>query len=357
MGLDGSPSEVAQMTQHSPKSLRRASKSPPRVRISVDTSLEATRSSSSPISPAGSSKASPKKNRLRVLLFGATVMAGFRVNPPVKRNHSAAIKLQEHLERAFGSDHISVELRAAANESTDMMAARLKRLLEGTTMPRPTGAPYEVVVICAGEVDLAKKAQAGFGVREMPMADLSNALCTMHLASKEHGCRTVVVTLPQGRAEPPGIDFDLCRNLRAQLNEYLRSYALSCRETGLADIGKEMAYSELSAKDRRELWADDGVHLSALGHDRFGEILYAAIRKLYPGPLHGKGSPPPEGMASPTAAGAAAAGGEASPGSNLPASPKGGAAAAAAAAAAAVPPMNLAHSPSLRRSGSNRASP
>eukprot|EP00300_Choanocystis_sp_HF-7_P022142 c21295_g1_i1.p1 GENE.c21295_g1_i1~~c21295_g1_i1.p1 ORF type:complete len:228 (-),score=39.90 c21295_g1_i1:34-717(-) len=173
--------------------------------------------------------------------------------------HPYALSLVDRL-RAHDSMHDCIIAEAGlSGEGTDTMVARLDKLLAERW--------YSLVVILGGTNDLA---------RRRPVADISRELAAMHEAVVRSGARTVALTVPERSGERDSAEYLASKQA---LNTFIQEGLPGSVE--VIDLCAALPYYALDAAERERLW-DDGLHFTAAGYDRVGEIVFDGIVDLLP---------------------------------------------------------------------------
>ncbi|CAB5375984.1 unnamed protein product [Rhizophagus irregularis] len=63
---------------------------------------------------------------------------------------------------------------------------------------------------------------------------------------------------------------------RKEVNELIRNYSAENDKIILCDLSKELPINSIP-KDQKELYWDDGVHLTVEGYDHMGDIIFEAL--------------------------------------------------------------------------------
>jgi len=96
----------------------------------------------------------------------------------------------------------------------------------------------------------------------------------MYELAVSKGIKTYAVTLPELEMER---NFARLSDVRLELNGLIKEYCSATNIT-VIDLAKELPRLTLTKEQEKELWGD-GLHLTAKGYDRFGEIVFAAIKQ------------------------------------------------------------------------------
>jgi lysophospholipase L1-like esterase len=103
-------------------------------------------------------------------------------------------------------------------------------------------------------------------------------LVKLHKAARQYGAKTLAITIPEHNAEMLARNSDM-KERRLQINAALRKLAAETEGTELFDLAVEIPQFGLSDEQLKTLW-DDGVHFTAKGYDRFGELVFERLRAL-----------------------------------------------------------------------------
>lgn len=186
---------------------------------------------------------------VHVLAFGDSLTEGFYQYG--RLFHPYAQRLGERL----GPTHRVLQFGVSGERAADM-GPRLGDLLRRF-------APVRVAVILAGTNDMA----------ERPAADaLFGVLRGLYEQAFAAGVPAVVaVTIPESSFKDAWY-----LELRGGVNERIRAYAAAnAARMALVDLERELPYD---AADK-QLW-DDHLHMGPKGYDRFGDLVYEAIRAM-----------------------------------------------------------------------------
>lgn len=191
---------------------------------------------------------------IRILALGDSLTAGFSLRGT--RHDPYTDKLGELLQGQGLS--VSIDNHGEDGDTTDGMLFRLSQLLKTT---KEVGGPgYTHMILLGGTNDL--------GGRD-PKNVIKN-LARIHGLAREHSMKTFAVTLPE-HAQDKRIEWLPVE--REEINDFLRNeYA----ET-LVDLAREHPQHSLSDADLALYW-DDGLHFTAKGYERMGEIIFANIK-------------------------------------------------------------------------------
>ncbi|RUS16690.1 hypothetical protein BC937DRAFT_90919 [Endogone sp. FLAS-F59071] len=105
------------------------------------------------------------------------------------------------------------------------------------------------------------------------------------------GCSLLEVDCFPGKATQCAIGQSAADDAkRNAVNEYIAAYSSTSETTQFMffDLCKKLPLFALSAEERRLYW-DDGVHLTAKGYDRVGELVFELLKPLVTGEGEGEG--------------------------------------------------------------------
>lgn len=153
----------------------------------------------------------------------------------------------------------SVENHGVSGETTAEIKDRIV-----ATIPRQ---PVEACVILGGTNDICCRSSPDDVVRNL--LEAAN-FCRSGL----HAKHVVVMTLPEGRAFR---SFPAFAAKREAINERL---VKMCSENSFVvlDFAREIPMPE--GQDGRPFWGEDGLHMTAAGYDRLGDLVFSCLSHL-----------------------------------------------------------------------------
>jgi len=186
---------------------------------------------------------------IHIIALGDSFTQGYLENGT--KFHPYTTKLQNLLDQR-GKYHVHNESRIGF--TTEEMLLKLEELLEDE------GEGYKIVIV-----------QGGFAELKRPEKIIHN-LMLIHQEAINRGARSLALTIPAHYQEK---DHEWLRNARGKVNEELRSF---CRKAGIPLLDIDYLLPHL-LEDRDNVWGD-GIHLTAKGSDKMGELIYDALTEL-----------------------------------------------------------------------------
>jgi len=186
-----------------------------------------------------------------VLAFGDSLTEGYARWGTIM--HPYTLTLEKSLVALDNS--IKVVNAGVSGETTDEMVPRFTQLFNAQE--------FGVAIILGGTNDLGGKNPD----------NVFNNLKTMHELAAKKGCKTYAVTIPELAAEEHET---WVYPIRSKINNMLKEYCAK-RKIQVIDLAAAIPYSTLTEEERKDLW-DDGLHFTPKGYDKFGEIVFNAIR-------------------------------------------------------------------------------
>eukprot|EP00899_Mesostigma_viride_P022575 jgi/Mesvir1/3501/Mv11984-RA.2 len=192
--------------------------------------------------------------------------------------HPYSLQLAKLIKGYLNGTEVRVDTKGVQGErvcgeaDVSPMAARLGDLLktrtEGTT---DSNAAWTHAIILAGTNDLVTKKSSD---------DIIACLQTLHSLCFQAGMRTLAVAIPESgyQTTHPAI-----RQKREAVNEKLRAFVEQHKDmSAFADLAAALPFPA-SREDTAawSLWQMDGLHFSATGYDRMGEIIFDAFKKAW----------------------------------------------------------------------------
>ena len=127
---------------------------------------------------------------------------------------------------------------------------------------------YDIVCVLAGTNDIGL-------YPERPAEETFQQLIKIYELFLSHGSFLITVTIPQS-AETDS-DYIQCRN---DINESIRQYSLqNSSRVVCIDLEAQIPYNTSTGEVNTEYF-DDELHLTPLGYDKFGELVFQAISHI-----------------------------------------------------------------------------
>jgi len=173
--------------------------------------------------------------------------------------HPYAIKLQSRL----GKKAI-VDQRGISGEFTNSMIERLPIIMKNATSTY--GYKYNTVIILGGTNDLS-------GYQTETANSIFSRLEALYKIVLADGAKLLVVSVPESRVPQP--DYI---QLRHDVNKLIKEYYTKHQHEGVRylDLETEIPYNATGLAS--SLWSFDGLHMTALGYDNFGSLVFDSIR-------------------------------------------------------------------------------
>ncbi len=170
-------------------------------------------------------------------------------------HHAYAIELSKKVN----SLAMNVTESGIDGEKTFPMVERLAALL-------PEIKNLRVVMILGGTNDIFHA-----GTSKTILANLLSMHKMVHqLSTPTAPVFTVAIAVPQSQ-------WTVHHKIRLQLNSELHQYAAHCPFTEYLDMDPVL---NITLTENKPLWSSDGLHLSALGYDKMGGLLYESLGAL-----------------------------------------------------------------------------
>ena len=204
---------------------------------------------------------------LRVLCFGDSLTEGHMGNAALPYMSSYAITLEASLEEALGrATELEVVEKGRSGELVSDMPSRLEAVL--SSRERSRKLPFDLMILLGGTNDAGRGRDA---------TDIADNIEALHGVARQHGARSVVVTVPDLRVLVDGRDTPYMKTIDA-VNERLRTFAAACApECALFDLARQLPQTE----ETSALFASDGVHFTSLGYSVIGKQLADVVLAAY----------------------------------------------------------------------------
>mgnify|MGYP001041404134 FL=1 len=196
---------------------------------------------------------------MNILCFGDSLTSGYI---PDARAHPYSLSLQRHFQNSAKPVSITTE---GYPGDTVLGLGQFQLRLEATLAEADDFArPFNWVIIMGGTNDLGRGARP---------ADVVVGLVMLWDMAKEHGAKVLVLSILEMVAESdPGH-----RQKCLEFSDILKKTAADpVHDVMFFDLRAAFPYHSLSGADKKRLFAD-GLHPTAEGYDRIGELLAAHI--------------------------------------------------------------------------------
>lgn len=212
-----------------------------------------------------------ERKKTRILAFGDSLTAGYSKGG--RLFHPYNIKLQElfGIDIEDEDDESYIHERGISGEETFSMVRRLQGILS-------KDLTYDVVCILGGTNDLR------FFETETD-AELFSRLQALydHVLSK--GSKLLVITIPDAFMVHELFNkSDAKRYIdhRTKVNSRIRDFSSSQSSERVRCLDLERLMPTVSASGERDtdFWDTDGLHMTQRGYDRFGELVFEAIKDM-----------------------------------------------------------------------------
>eukprot|EP00565_Helicotheca_tamesis_P008380 CAMPEP_0185741632 /NCGR_PEP_ID=MMETSP1171-20130828/39062_1 /TAXON_ID=374046 /ORGANISM="Helicotheca tamensis, Strain CCMP826" /LENGTH=231 /DNA_ID=CAMNT_0028413613 /DNA_START=154 /DNA_END=849 /DNA_ORIENTATION=+ len=223
-----------------------------------------------------SSLPSLAETKPRVLCYGDSLTAGFITVSPYTQKYAPWAPV---LEETLGVQCDAIGASGwTTKQMVDMSATGGK---DACLVKRPglqralQEKKYTVVIIMGGTNDLGQS----------EADDIVANLRTLHEQCHAAGCKTVAVTIPQGRHFGPwtaGTPFSFANERRVKVNSALELFAKENTKGQCLFVAmdEEVKWSKNSVD-----FEPDGLHMSAEGYAKFGALLAPKVRDFIDGKL------------------------------------------------------------------------
>ncbi|KAJ3554678.1 hypothetical protein NPX13_g10551 [Xylaria arbuscula] len=168
--------------------------------------------------------------------------------------------MRDVLEQAFPGRRVEYEVDGLPGDlvTTGSFIPRMERDWEYAKHP------FDWTIILGGTNDV------GWGKKAPEIID---ALIKAWDIPLSRGGKVLALTIPETKRPFPQIIAN-----RNAVNEFTRSYE---KENFFYwDLFKEFPHHAMSPEDRTKYWNPDGVHLTAAGYDRMGELIGNALARI-----------------------------------------------------------------------------
>jgi lysophospholipase L1-like esterase len=206
----------------------------------------------------GSGTPTPTPTHKKILAFGDSLTAGYY------RGGGSFNPYANRLGALLGSEWQVVEV-GWSGETTTEMVRRLPTVLQAFKLENVT---FDYILILGGTNDL-------FG---NDAATITSNLVRLHKTGRDYGAKTLAISIPEHGMERKK-NFTMIGEKRLQINEALRKLAAETESTAFFDLAVEIPRFGLSDEEVKTFW-DDGLHFTAKGYDRFGELVFERLRAL-----------------------------------------------------------------------------
>lgn len=198
---------------------------------------------------------------IKVLCFGDSLTRGHNAKHIASPNHIATPYANTLNALAYSRNKLK-NIYFKPVGLTGATAEMIKGLSDEITK-----GDYKLVIILGGTHDIA--------TRKLPSFTIYENLKKLHEACWERSIKTIGVAIPQS-----GLEAKL-GGKRKEANRLLREFLRHSKDKGLYFNLDEL----IPYQDKGEFWEsrydpDDIVHLSQMGYQKFGQLLYEVLEKL-----------------------------------------------------------------------------
>lgn len=168
--------------------------------------------------------------------------------------HSYSIKLQGLL-----GTHAIVDQKGVSGETTISMVKRLPEVM------RPT--KYSIVCILGGTNDLAR-------YKIENATTIFSRLRKLYDTVLQNEAKLLIISIPESEFQDPQY-VQLRHDVNALITEYYMKHKAEGRVKYL-DLESKIPFN-VTTRAPTSLWSFDGLHMTALGYDRFGALVFDSI--------------------------------------------------------------------------------
>ncbi|GBB99700.1 hypothetical protein RclHR1_00360049 [Rhizophagus clarus] len=191
-----------------------------------------------------------------ILLLGDSLTEGFSSNGTLY--HPYGIQLRKRFEKAGTEVDVTIEGMSGAR-----VVQRYKSRLENAISKQTDkGKKFDYVVILGGTNDIFNN----FGTNQ-----IFGKLKELYDICENHGAIVLALTI----METIHVD-SRPEEKRKEVNELIRNYSETNDKIILCDLSKELPFNSIP-EDQRNLYWDDGVHLTVEGYDHMGDIIFEVL--------------------------------------------------------------------------------
>lgn len=224
-------------------------------------------------------------SRRRVLCFGDSLTAGFLRGGRDFHPYSSRLQALLGDDLVWRIDHVGLSGWTTTQMVDEMDSPRVVDVCgiewAGGLSAQLRAAATAMVIILAGTNDLADVMRQGSSLHAEGVQRVVSQLGVLHDEARAAGCTTVALTVPEHPAEVTVPDL---RRVRERINAGIDGLRAEGRVSLVVDVAAGLPHSDAS------LW-DDGLHLSASGYDRLGELVYEGTCELFQAPASASAAP------------------------------------------------------------------
>ncbi|RGB27401.1 SGNH hydrolase-type esterase domain-containing protein [Rhizophagus diaphanus] len=192
-----------------------------------------------------------------ILLLGDSLTEGYSRYGTVY--HPYGIQFRKRFEEAETEVEVTIEGQSGARVVSNY-ENRLRRAISKQT---DKGKKFDYVVILGGTNDVCNMFDSN---------EIFNKLKKLYDICENHGAIVFALTI----MEMEFTYIDEPEKRRKEVNELIRNYSAENDKIILCDLSKELPINSIP-KDQKELYWDDGVHLTVEGYDHMGDIIFEAL--------------------------------------------------------------------------------
>jgi lysophospholipase L1-like esterase len=174
--------------------------------------------------------------------------------------HSYSIKLQGLL-----GTHAIVDQKGLSGETTTSMVKRLPEVMRIASLTH--GQKYSIVCILGGTNDLAL-----YTVQNA--TTIFSRLRNLYETVLNNGAKLLIISIPESEFKDPQY-VQLRHDVNVLITEYYMKHKAEGRVKYL-DLEAKIPFN-ITTKAPTSLWSFDGLHMTALGYDRFGALVFDTI--------------------------------------------------------------------------------